>query len=113
MVQNMLYFIFFDQVQGDNGDVFVKKSSVDSFNEERDYHGEIKSYWSNTVCRKFIKSFQRKHRLLYIFFSPVNIPSYSPEKYTFVFVQKKQKQNKTVQNKKTIEFLIQAGKLLL
>ena len=44
MVQNMFYFIFFDQVQGDNGEVFVKKSSVDSFNEERDYHGEIKSY---------------------------------------------------------------------
>ena len=27
--------------------------------------------------------------------SPVNMPSYSPQKYTFVFVQKKEKQNKT------------------
>ena len=44
MAQNMFYFLFFDQVQGDNGEVFVKKSSVDPFNEERDYHGEIKSY---------------------------------------------------------------------
>ena len=44
--------------------------------------------------------------------SPVNIPSYSLQKYTFVFVFKKNK-NKTEQNKKTIEFLIQAGKLLL
>ena len=44
MVQNMFYFLFFDQVQGDNGEVFVKKSSVDPFNEERDYNGEIKSY---------------------------------------------------------------------
>ena len=44
--------------------------------------------------------------------SLVNIPSYSLQKYTFVFVFKKNK-NKTEQNKKTIEFLIQAGKLLL
>ena len=44
MVQNMFYFLFFDQVQGDNGELFVKKFSVDPFNEERDYHGEIKSY---------------------------------------------------------------------
>ena len=44
--------------------------------------------------------------------SPVNIPSYSLQKCTFVFVFKKNK-NKTEQNKKTIEFLIQAGKLLL
>ena len=44
--------------------------------------------------------------------SPVNIPSYSLQKYTFFFVFKKNK-NKTEQNKKTIEFLIQAGKLLL
>ena len=45
-------------------------------------------------------------------FSPVNMPSYSPQKYTFVFVQKKtkKKQSKT---KKTIEFLIQAAKFLL
>ena len=44
--------------------------------------------------------------------SPVNMLSYSPQKYTFVFVQKK---NKTKQNKtkKTIEFPIQAAILLL
>ena len=46
--------------------------------------------------------------------SPVNMLSYSPQKYTFVFVQKK-KTNKTKQNKtkKTIEFPIQAAILLL
>ena len=46
MVENMFFLLlfFFDQVQGDNGEVFVKKSSVNPFNEERDYHGEIKSY---------------------------------------------------------------------
>ena len=33
-------------------------------------------------------------------FSPVNMPSYSPQKYTFVFVQKKQtKQNSAKQKK--------------
>ena len=42
--------------------------------------------------------------------SPVNMLSYSPQRYTFVFVQKKEKQNKT---KKTIEFPIQAAILLL
>ena len=31
--------------------------------------------------------------------SPVNMLSYSPQRYTFVFVQKKEKQNKTKQNK--------------
>ena len=102
MAQNMFYFLFFDQVQGDNGEVFVKKL------KKRDYHGEIKSYWSNTV----VKSFQRKHRLLYISSSPVNMPSYSPQAYTFVLVKIKQK-TKTKQNKKSIEFLIQAAKLLL
>ena len=43
--------------------------------------------------------------------SPVNMPSYSPQEYTFVFV-KKQK-TKTKQNKKPIEFFIQAAQLLL
>ena len=31
--------------------------------------------------------------------SPVNMLSYSPQRYTFVFVQKKEKQNKTKQKK--------------
>ena len=44
--------------------------------------------------------------------SPVNMPSYSPQEYTFVFVKKKQK-TKTKQNKKPIEFFIQAAQLLL
>ena len=40
----MFYFLFFDQVKRDNEEEFVKKSSVDPFHEERDYHGEFKSY---------------------------------------------------------------------
>ena len=46
-------------------------------------------------------------------FSPVNMPSYSPQKHTFVFVQKKTKKKKQSKTKKTIEFLIQPAKFLL
>ena len=46
-------------------------------------------------------------------FSPVNMPSYSPQKHTFVFVQKKKKKKKQSKTKKTIEFLIQPAKFLL
>ena len=45
--------------------------------------------------------------------SPVNMLSYSPQKYTFVFVQKKKKTTKQNKTKKTIEFPIQAAILLL
>ena len=45
--------------------------------------------------------------------SSVNMPSYSPQEYTFVFVKQKTKKTKTKQNKKIIEFFIQAAKLLL
>ena len=105
-------FSFFDQVQGDNGEVFIKKSAVDHFNEERDYHGEIKSYLSNTVSRKVIKSFQRKHRLLYIFFLTIECLLIHPRNIPLFLLNKKQK-TKTKQNKKTIEFLFQTAKLLL
>ena len=46
-------------------------------------------------------------------FSPVNMPSYSPQKHTFVFVQKKKQKKKQSKTKKTIEFLIQPAKFLL
>ena len=46
-------------------------------------------------------------------FSPVNMPSYSPQKYTFVFVKKKINKTKQCKTKKTIEFVIQAAKFLL
>ena len=90
-------FSFFDHVQGDNGEVFVKKSSVDPFNEERDHHGEIKS---NEVIRCPVRLLKASSINTYYFIfssSPVNMPSYSPQKYTFVFVQKKRKpkQSKT------------------
>ena len=45
--------------------------------------------------------------------SPVNMLSYSPQKYTFVFVQKTKKKTKQNKTKKTIEFPIQAAILLL
>ena len=105
----MFYFLFFDQVKRDNGEEFVKKSSVDPFHEERDYHGEFKSCWSYTVSRKVIKSFQRKHRLLYIFFLTSEYAIlFTPEIY-FCFCSKKQQQqqqqkNPKKQNKKTIVF---------
>ena len=79
-----------------NEESFVKKSSVEPFHEERNYHGLVK-----TFCEIFraTEVMQCPTKLLkgsnvntgYIIFSssPVNIPSYSPQKYTFVFVQKK------------------------
>ena len=43
---------------------------------------KIKSYWDNTVSRKVIKSFQRKHRLLDIFFLTCEYAfSFTPETY--------------------------------
>ena len=43
MVQNMFYVLFFDQAQGDDDEVYVKKSY-----EERDYHGEIKMFYETS-----------------------------------------------------------------
>ena len=45
-------------------------------------------------------------------FSPVNMPSYSPQKHTFVFVQKKTKK-KTEQNKKNNRVSYSACKILV
>ena len=104
MAQNMFYFLFFDQVQGDNGELFVKKSSVDPFNEERDYHGEIKS---NEVIRCPVRLLKASSINTYYFIfssSPVNMPSYSPQKYTFVFVQKKENQNKVKQKSNRVSY---------
>ena len=36
--------------------------------------------------------------------SPVNMPSYSPQKYTFVFVQKKENQNKVKQKSNRVSY---------
>ena len=47
-------------------------------------------------------------------FLPVNMPSYSPQKYTFVFVQKKKKErNKTEQNKKNNRVSYSGCKILV
>ena len=40
-----MLFSFFDQVHVYNEEVFVKKSSVESYHEERDYHEEIKTFY--------------------------------------------------------------------
>ena len=45
-------------------------------------------------------------------FSPVNMPSYSPQKYTFVFVKKKNKK-KTEQNKKNNRVSYSGCKILV
>ena len=46
-------------------------------------------------------------------FSPVNMPSYSPQKHTFVFVQKKKQKKKTEQNKKNNRVSYSACKILV
>ena len=49
---------------------------------------------------RLLKASNVNTRLLYIFSSPVNMPSYSPQEYTFVFVKKeKQTKNKTKNNR--------------
>ena len=102
-------FSFFDQVQGDNGEVFIKKSSVDPFHEERDYHWEIRATEVIRYPARLLKASNINTDYFIFFSSSVNMPSYSTQKYTFVFVQKNSnnnnKRNKTKkQNKKTIVF---------
>ena len=94
----MFYFLFFDQVKRDNGEVFVKKSSVDPFHEERDYHGELRAAEVIRYPARLLKVSNVNTDYFIFSSSPVNMPSYLPQKYIFAFVQKNNNNNS---NKKT------------
>ena len=83
MVQNS----FFDQIQGGNEEVLVKKSSVDHFHEERNYHEEIKMFYEISgateiirCCTRLLKGSNVNTDELIFSSSPVNV-LFTPEIY--------------------------------
>ena len=60
---------------------------------------------------RLLKAFNVNTDYLIFSSSPVNMPSPSPQKHTFVFVKKTNKQTKKTKQK-TIQFFLQAAKVL-